>query len=488
MPPKQLKSKAVLKAELKDKLREIRVKQQNWLQERESSLNISSTINNNKSEKQRELSKNGDSSAPPVKPKQSSPNGNISSPPVHGESPQNIKISTKMPTKSGFHTWISNRQIRTESPQVVPDKDTAHEYNPSNYLDYNHHREDDHTDMPPLRLPSSCSATSSTGSKETDPDPRLDEYHNRVPQTDSLSPEKFDALADEIVNRVKRELHLEKREMLSSEEAPARKVNSDSVRTESTDYQSSNNNGTCDISSHKCPMCHELMLPPKWCPQLLIPCGHTSCQKCIKRSQSCLICNHPIQSSTPNIMLQQIIISYHQRSPLPDHNGPHDQLYSDNMPSVSKRSQQVETNGPKIHQLGKTYSQMPSEVIIPETPRKTAEEYEEEYHNLLLRCDVLRDEEQVICDKMASLEQQKQTEHQQIENISTTQKRLQQDIKKLQKQIEDLDSHKEGYRFKIDDLDAQKKKEKRRLELIRSTINQLKDEIKKIKKELQCPF
>ena len=77
----------------------------------------------------------------------------------------------------------------------------------------------------------------------------------------------------------------------------------------------------------------------------------------------------------------------------------------------------------------------------------TAEEYEEEYHNLLLRCDVLRDEEQVICDKMASLEQQKQTEHQQIENISTTQKRLQQDIKKLQKQIEDLDSHKEGYRL-----------------------------------------
>ena len=76
----------------------------------------------------------------------------------------------------------------------------------------------------------------------------------------------------------------------------------------------------------------------------------------------------------------------------------------------------------------------------------TAQEFEEEYHNLLLRYDVLRDEEQVICDKMASFEQQKQAENRQIENICMTQKRLQQDVEKLQKQIEALDGHKEGYR------------------------------------------
>ena len=46
---------------------------------------------------------------------------------------------------------------------------------------------------------------------------------------------------------------------------------------------------------------------------LLIPCGHTVCRQCAQ--SSCSQCGVNISSVTPNLMLQQIIMSHNQGNP-----------------------------------------------------------------------------------------------------------------------------------------------------------------------------
>eukprot|EP01062_Namystynia_karyoxenos_P034864 TRINITY_DN25532_c0_g1_i1.p1 TRINITY_DN25532_c0_g1~~TRINITY_DN25532_c0_g1_i1.p1 ORF type:complete len:315 (+),score=92.04 TRINITY_DN25532_c0_g1_i1:68-946(+) len=66
--------------------------------------------------------------------------------------------------------------------------------------------------------------------------------------------------------------------------------------------------------SQRCPVCYEVMLPPEAAPQMVVPCGHTFCKRCLARlrrhggkSAPCPTCRTPIQSQVPNHSLRSIV-------------------------------------------------------------------------------------------------------------------------------------------------------------------------------------
>ncbi len=78
-----------------------------------------------------------------------------------------------------------------------------------------------------------------------------------------------------------------------------------------------------EIETNTCPICYELMVPPKNSPILLFPCGHTFCKVCVysqnnnsqicksknttSQIQKCPCCRSPVKSSALNISLQNLI-------------------------------------------------------------------------------------------------------------------------------------------------------------------------------------
>lgn len=72
-----------------------------------------------------------------------------------------------------------------------------------------------------------------------------------------------------------------------------------------------------EIETNTCPVCYELMVPPKHSPILLFPCGHTFCKMCVysnsnncnslKTIQKCPFCRAQVKSSALNISLQNLI-------------------------------------------------------------------------------------------------------------------------------------------------------------------------------------
>lgn len=68
-----------------------------------------------------------------------------------------------------------------------------------------------------------------------------------------------------------------------------------------------------EMESNVCPICLELMIPPKNRPMLLFPCGHTFCSHClsvaekINGNKKCSLCKKNYSHSAINIALQNLI-------------------------------------------------------------------------------------------------------------------------------------------------------------------------------------
>lgn len=69
-------------------------------------------------------------------------------------------------------------------------------------------------------------------------------------------------------------------------------------------------------SQNTCPVCYELMVPPRHAPLILFPCGHTFCAKCLSthmethNKHNCPVCRKKIESKAPNYSLQQLILNF----------------------------------------------------------------------------------------------------------------------------------------------------------------------------------
>lgn len=71
-----------------------------------------------------------------------------------------------------------------------------------------------------------------------------------------------------------------------------------------------------EVESNVCPICLELMIPPKNRPIILFPCGHTFCSSCLATQESsqgvlkCGLCKKVSTHKAANIALQNLICTF----------------------------------------------------------------------------------------------------------------------------------------------------------------------------------
>jgi len=121
--------------------------------------------------------------------------------------------------------------------------------------------------------------------------------------------EVIDKLTERIADRMRNELRLE---LQKESETLQQRVAAENLQMD--DYLARELE-----TQNTCPVCYELMVPPEHAPQLLFPCGHTFCAKCIHShyvthgKRTCPICRKKIDSKAPNYSLQQLILNFVQK-------------------------------------------------------------------------------------------------------------------------------------------------------------------------------
>lgn len=107
----------------------------------------------------------------------------------------------------------------------------------------------------------------------------------------NLSSESFNALADKIAERLQ-----------------VKEKNNETIKETVTDNKSDK-----PMGNHICLGCKTLMAPPQHSPIAIIPCGHTFCQLCVSEYTKCPQCQAEVFSTAPNTVMQQIIEDFKKK-------------------------------------------------------------------------------------------------------------------------------------------------------------------------------
>ncbi|XP_078573410.1 uncharacterized protein LOC144860157 [Branchiostoma floridae x Branchiostoma japonicum] len=275
-----------------------------------------------------------------------------------------------------------------------------------------------------------------------------------------LSPDMFDALADQIANRLK--VRMDK--PASREDTGGGQVSQET-----------------SIDTHKCQVCSSLMVPPDHRPMLVIPCGHTFCSACVRHTDSCPGCGQEVSSLTCNIMLQQIIMEYKskRRSNTRDHSNLH--ISSANH---TYAPQKYSGGTSRFESLGEDRKTVTSSVKRRDPGShgngkhkgchgNRGEDYVEKYHTLAVRCEVLETEADEFRDKMEAVAKQLEREQKQVAAIEKQEENLKEQIRMLEEKIISLQSHREGYRDTCDELEGQHFNLASKLSMVEDTLQSL---------------
>ncbi|XP_035688961.1 uncharacterized protein LOC118424492 [Branchiostoma floridae] len=284
-----------------------------------------------------------------------------------------------------------------------------------------------------------------------------------------LSPDMFDALADQIANRLK--VRMDK---------PASREDTGGGGQVSQETS---------IDTHKCQVCSSLMVPPDHRPMLVIPCGHTFCSACVRHTDTCPGCGQEVSSLTCNIMLQQIIMEYKsKRKPKTrDHSNLH--ISSANH---TYAPQKYSGGTSRFDSLGEERKTVPSSVKRRDPGShgdgkhkgfhgNRGEDYVEKYHTLTVRCEVLETEADGIRDKMEAVAKQLEREQKQVAAIEKQEESLREQIRMIEEKISSLQSHKEGYRDTCDELEGQHFNLASKLSMVEVTLQSLTVERDKVR-------
>ncbi|ELT92909.1 hypothetical protein CAPTEDRAFT_218039 [Capitella teleta] len=245
-----------------------------------------------------------------------------------------------------------------------------------------------------------------------------------------LDPNDFDRMADQIAKRVKKELSLTMPEVKAKPFQERYVPQNYAAKSPSPSSSSSSN---LRPASHYCPQCSTLMVPPTSSPMLLIPCGHTVCQRCSKVT-SCSVCNNNVTSVASNIMIQQIIVDFEEIKP------------SNNIHSYKQEA---------------------------------CEDQQEEYNSLILRCEVLESESDDIEEKMAEISRKIGKEKTQIKMIENQETNIQRQIEELRQNLVALQQHKVEYEENCHALDAMREQEVMKLKMTAETASELRAKAQK---------
>ncbi|XP_033762787.1 uncharacterized protein LOC117344226 [Pecten maximus] len=436
------------KSDVAEKVKEIQMRQRNWFKQREEHLE------GKRSPPIRELpdsktSKKVDYNAS-SKSKTVAGKFDLRNTPASSEKTV-ATTGSKVQPKGKFKHWLEAREVRK-------DKDDQLEENREsvNILRVSSSRspefaspESDHYDHHHPRT---------GGLSHGEPYRTFSERTGREAMNTLMSHQDFDALADSIVARVKHGINMD------SHSGPETQHWSKNVTRNS--YTNSLEKGRShkghiesktgdhkgprevDTSSHHCPCCQRLMLPPSHVPVINIPCGHSVCEKCCEGTELCPSCHCHVSTKTCNLMLLQIIQGYHNEK--------------------SKRNE--------INRETKSYS--PEN--YNEKYTSSSQSYREQHENLIARQDVMLAEADSVKDTMDKLSNRIHKQQHQVHSIAQEETKLRKQIKDLEDKLEQLTSHREGYSKEQDQLQQKYNTEANRLNLIKETLLSLEIEVEKV--------
>ncbi|XP_060606472.1 uncharacterized protein LOC132758792 [Ruditapes philippinarum] len=413
------------KQEIREKVKEIKQRQQNWMKQRAESHGNSPG---------RETSSIAKSAGTQQKVTTKSQSASYHEKPSETDTQSLVKnLMSSNKSKAKFQNWLKAKESGGNIEVYdTPPRDMNHNsnlYNSDKYSDnlYNDQPYRDHkgsASVNVLRVPSTRSPEFAT----PDPSWNSDDETGEITAAQLLSPDDFDSRADDIIARVKGDLA---------------QTNSDYKRNSHIDYTyetSVDKPAEQELSSHVCPTCEKLMMPPNASPMLLIPCGHTLCSTCSKKTKFCAICGCAVQSSTLNIMLQQIITNFHTKQ-------------------THRQTTRKSTVSSSVH-------------------RKN---YQEEYQNLMTRQEILREESENISRNVQKLTRKLNQDKHQVASIQKKEEEIELEIEELQMKLKQLTEHKTEYEKNCYTHEIEVKQEKNRLVLVQDSLTSVEQQIEKVK-------
>lgn len=395
--------KSVKSQEIADRVKEIKQRQHNWMKERAANKG-------NEDLPSKSLSAH---SAPNSLARKS---GTTAVNDHHKSSfplPTDVLSSKKSNAK--FQNWLKAREGKdnTEHNDFV-----HHSYQAYNSRNYSNNIGKGHDGAGCQGDVNILSISSSRSPQYATPDLgwNSDDETGEITAAQLMDPEDFDAVADDIIARVKGDLSLK-----------------GGTRKQAAERGGGENDGS-KLSSHICPNCENLMLPTQHNPMLVIPCGHTVCRTCSKKTKYCCICGCPAQSAAENTGLQHIITDFQSQ-----------------------------------------------ERAKKEEKQRNRKLYKEEYHNLRTRQEILQQESVSIFKNISKLTSDLNKEKQQIESITKEEESIQRKIRALQQQSQVLGEHRREYERNFKELENQTESENKRLVLVKNSLKSVKEQIEKVK-------
>ncbi|XP_021375201.1 uncharacterized protein LOC110464348 [Mizuhopecten yessoensis] len=438
------------KNETAEKVKEIQMRQKNWFKQREEHLERKGSSPQIKDLPDNKTSKKLDYNVS-TKSKSGLGKFDLQDEPRSVEKTKAANIGKVQP-KGKFKHWLEARESQKgkEDDQWNKDRDSV------NILRVSSSRspefaspESDHFD----------DHRTAGGSYREEPYRTLSERTGRDAMNTLMSHQDFDALADSIVARVRQGVNTDSRSGLETQQLWSQDVPSKSHARSSevgrgqkghTDSKTRDRKGQkeVDTSSHHCPCCHRLMLPPSNVPLINIPCGHSVCETCCQGTELCPSCHCHVTSKTCNLMLLQIIQGYHN--------------------NASRRKE--------VNRETKSYS--PEN--YNEKHSSSSQSYREQHENLIARQDVLLAEADSIKSTMDTLSNQIHRQQRQVHSIAQEETKLRKQMKELEDKLQQLTSHREGYSKEQDQLQHKYNTEANRLNLIKETLLSLEIEVEKV--------
>lgn len=110
---------------------------------------------------------------------------------------------------------------------------------------------------------------------------------------------------------------------------------------------------------------------------------------------------------------------------------------------------------------------------------------QEDYQNLVLRCEILAEEESNLHLAMKQCQAKKREERKQIEGIESAEQRLREKIKQIEGQIENLQIHKRDYVSRCQDMDREKDLARSKLDMVKQTKQQLQCDMHRLQQKIE---
>ena len=202
-----------------------------------------------------------------------------------------------------------------------------------------------------------------------------------------------------------------------------------------------------EIETNTCPICYELMVPPRNSPILLFPCGHTFCKSCVgtnnKNVQKCPCCRAAVKSSALNISLQNLICTFTNNKHLLEKYGER----SEDEPSQNK----VESN----------------------------ETFANNLHLCKVRCKILKEEKTELIENTRKVESKISSQQKVIYTLYDEKKGVEEKIAKMKKELDLINDFIDKNEQDLHIMEQERETSLKKIDLIQMTLVPIEQEKQK---------